>query len=390
MIATYLPERHDLPSTNGDDILRRQSMSMIGNLQFDLLCRLPIRRRSPVLLPSLVKIIRAREPMCGITAVEVLSVVLRETRMRLEDLKGSEVSIEWTWTGTMIEYPGIHTCGTPLEYLRAPILVIANGEFGIARDGQNLLGMIPTTTILNIGRAVPLLTLMGKVGTKIMTIDLGGETRIASGIKADLGQIGTDDLSNVTPSLSPAQQAPGRLERNVKRGNNGNGIQEGDRHTLLRLHLVQIVGMTRERLWLPRFHHRGILPLRSKVVIPLGGIWTHRQSILSHLSRFLLVRTAVSRTMRLGTHRGSDPGVRARCLSPGIPRGRLLRGRGKILLLDLVFRVTIIHPMILGKRTRADPSGVAVITLRRRLRGCLLDPCLRLDPLLGIMDIPLV
>jgi hypothetical protein len=142
--------------------------------------------------------------MCGITVVEALLVVLRENRMRLEGLTDLEVSIEWTWTGTMNEYLGIHTCGTPLAYPQVPMLVIANGEFGIARDGQNRRGMISTTTILNIDRAVPLPTLT--VGTRIMTIDsLGGRTKIVSGIKVDLGQIGTDDLSSVILSLLLAQ-----------------------------------------------------------------------------------------------------------------------------------------------------------------------------------------
>lgn len=113
MIVIYLPESHDPLLTNGEGILRRQSMGMTGNHQFDLLCRLPPLRRTPVLLPSLVMITWAGEPMCGITVV-VLLVILREIRMRPEDLTDSEVSIEWTWTGTMIEYPGIHTCGTPL------------------------------------------------------------------------------------------------------------------------------------------------------------------------------------------------------------------------------------------------------------------------------------
>ena len=169
--------------------------------------------------------------------------------MRLEDLTDSEVSIEWTWTGTMIEYLGIHTCGTPLEYLQDPILVIANEEFGIARDGQNHQGMIPTVTILNIDRVVPLLTLTGTVGTRTMTTDLlGGRAKIVSGIRADLGQLGTGDLSSVIPLLPLAQPAPGRLERSVKRGNSGNGMPGGGRHILLRPRLVQIVGMTRECL----------------------------------------------------------------------------------------------------------------------------------------------
>ena len=262
------------------------------------------------------------------------------------------------------------------------MLVTANGEFGIARDGQSCRGMTLTMAILNIDRAVQLLTLRGMVGTRIMTTDLlGGRTKTVSGIKADLGQIGTGDLSSVIPLV---RQAPGRLGRS---GNSGNGTQEEGRH-IHRPRLAQIVGMTRERLWPPRFH-QGILPFRSKAVTPLGGIWIPRQSILSHLSRFLLVQTAVSRTTRLGTRRGSDPGVPVQYLSPGIPRGPRLRGREKTLLLGLVFRVTIIHPTLLGSPTRMALSGVAATTLHR-LRGCLLDPCLpRLDPLLAIIVTPL-
>lgn len=344
-----------------------------------------------MLLPSPVMIMRAGEPMCGITVVEVLLAVMRENRMRLEDPTDSGVSTEWTWTVTTTECLEIHTCGPPLEYLQDPMLVIANGEFGVARDGQNRRGTIPTVSTLNIDREVPLLTLTDMVGTRTMTIDLpDGRTKIDSGIKVVLGQIGNVDLSSVILLLLLVQQASGRLGRSVKRGNSGNGTQGGGHHTLLPCP-VQIVAMTRERLLLPRFHHRGILLLRSKVVIPLGGIWTHRQSTLSHLSRFLLVRTAVSRIMRLGIHRELDPGVQAQCLFPGIPRDHLLRGREKTLLLDLVLQATIIRPLLLGRRIRMALLGVITTTLRHCLRGYLLDRCLlHLDPLLDIMDIPLV
>ena len=88
-------------------------------------------------------IMQAGEPRYGTTVVGVLSVVTRESRMRLEDLTDSEASTEWSWTGTMIEYLGIHTCGTPLEYLQDPMLVIANEGFGIARGGQDRQEMIP-------------------------------------------------------------------------------------------------------------------------------------------------------------------------------------------------------------------------------------------------------
>jgi hypothetical protein len=223
-----------------------------------------------------------------------------------------------------------------------------------------------------------------------MTDLLGGRTKIDNGIKVVLGQIGDDDLSSVILLLLLAQQASGRLGRRVKRGNSGNGTQGGGRHTLLP-RPAQIAGMTREHLFLPRFHRRGILPLRSKVVILLGGIWTRRQSTLSHLSRFLLVRTAVSRILRLGIHRESDLGVRAQCLSPGIHRGHLLRGREKTLLLDLVFQATIIRPLLLGRRIRMALLGVPTTTPHHCLRGCLLDRCLlHPDPLPDIMDIPLV
>lgn len=195
-------EGHGPPPTNEVGTPQRQSMWMTGNPQFDLLCHLPILRRTLVLLLSPVTITRAGEPIRGITVVGVLLVILRENRMRSEDPIGLEVSIEWTRTGTMIEYLGIHTCGTPLGYLRVPMLVIANGEFGIARDGQNRREMIPTMTILNIDRVVPLLTLTATVGTRIMATGLlGGRIRIVSGIKMDLGQIGTDDISNVTLPL---------------------------------------------------------------------------------------------------------------------------------------------------------------------------------------------
>lgn len=202
-----------------------------------------------MLLPSPVTIIRARDPMYEITVAEALLAVLRENRVRFEGLTGSEVSIEWTWTGTMTEYLGIHTCRTPPAYLQAPMLVIANEGFGIARDGQSRRGTTPTVMILDIDRVAPPPTLTGMAGTRIITIDpLGGRTKIASGIKADLGQIGTGDLSSVIPPLLLAHQAPGRLGRSVKRGNNENGIQGEGQDTLLRPRLVQIVGMTRERL----------------------------------------------------------------------------------------------------------------------------------------------
>lgn len=93
--------------------------------------------------------------------------------------------------------------------------------------------------------------------------------------------------------------------------------------------------------------------------------------------------------MRLDIRQGSDPGVRAQCPSPGIPRGRRLRGKEKTLALGLVFRVTTTRHTPLGMRTQMV-WGVAVTTLRHQLQGYLLDLCLlRLDPLLGIMDIPL-
>lgn len=242
MIAIYLPEGHAPPLKSGDGIPRRQTMWMTENPQFDLRC-CRLRRRTLVLLPSLVTILRAREQTCGITVAEVLVVVVRESRVRFEDPTDSEVSIEWTWTGTMIGYLGIHTCGTPLAYLQVPMLVTANGEFGIARDGQSL-----TTMILNINRAAPLLTPRGTVGTRITTTDhLGGRTKIASGTKVDLGRKGTGDLSSVIPPPLLVQQAPGRLGRNAKRGNCGNGVQEGGRR-ILRPRLAQIADMTRERL----------------------------------------------------------------------------------------------------------------------------------------------
>ena len=186
--------------------------------------------------------------MCGIIVVEVLSVVIRESRMILADLTDSEVSIEWTRTGTMIEFLGILTCGTPLAYLRDPMPVIANGEYGIARDGQNRRGMIPTMAILSIDRAVLPLTLMDTVGTRTTTTGFpGGRTKIVTGIRVDLGQIGSDDLLSVILLLLLEQQASGRLGRSAKRGNNGSVMQGGGRHTL-RPCLVQIAGMTREHL----------------------------------------------------------------------------------------------------------------------------------------------
>lgn len=94
--------------------------------------------------------------------------------------------------------------------------------------------------------------------------------------------------------------------------------------------------------------------------------------------------------MRLGIRRGSDLGVRAQCLSPGIPRGRRLKGKEKTLLLGLILRVTIIRPTLLGRRARMALLGVEVTTLRHCLQGWLLDPyLLLLDPLLDIMGIPL-
>lgn len=105
------------------------------------------------------------------------------------------------------------------------MLVIANEEFGIARGGQIHQGMIPTVTILNIDRAVPLLTPTGTVGTRTMATDLlGGRAKIVSGIRVDLGQLGTGDLSSVIPLLLLAQPAPGRLGRSVKRGSSENGM----------------------------------------------------------------------------------------------------------------------------------------------------------------------
>ena len=148
--------------------------------------------------PLLVMIMQAGEPMCGTTAVGVPSVVIRESRMRLEDLTDSELSTEWSWTGTMIEYLGIHTCGTPLEYLQDPMFVIANEGFGIARGGKNQQEMIPIMWILHTDRAFLPLTLTDMVDTRTMTIGLpGGRTKNDNGIKVDLGQTGSDDLSSV-------------------------------------------------------------------------------------------------------------------------------------------------------------------------------------------------
>lgn len=249
MIVICLPEGHGLHLMNVDDIPQRQSMWMTGNLQLDLLCCLPIRRRTLVPLPSSVTTMRAREPMYEITVVGVLLVVLRGNRVRFEDLTDSEASIEWIWIGTMIECLGIRTCGTPPAYLRVPMLVTANGVYGIARAGQNRRGMIPTTTILNIDRVAPLLIHRDTVGTRITTTDpQGGRTKIVSGIKVDLGRIGTGDLSSVILPPPLVQQAPGRLGRSVKQGNSGNGMQEGGRRILLRPCLVQNVGMTRDHL----------------------------------------------------------------------------------------------------------------------------------------------
>ena len=200
MIVIHQPERRGPPLTNGGGTLRRQNMWMTGNLQFDLRlpCPLQILRRTRVLLPLPVMIMQAGEPMCGTTAVGVPSVVIRESRMRLEDLTDSEVSTEWSWTGTMIECLGIHTCGTPPGYLQDPMFVIENGGFGIARDGQNQQEMIPIMWILHIDRAVLPLTLTDMVDTRTMTIGLpDGRTRNDNGIKVDPGQTGNDDSSSV-------------------------------------------------------------------------------------------------------------------------------------------------------------------------------------------------
>ena len=249
MIVIYLPEGHGPPLMNEDGILRHQSMWMTGNLQLDPQCRLPILRRTLVLLPSPVMIMRPGDPMYGITVVGVLLVVIQESRMRLEDLTDSEVPKEWSWTGTMIECLGIHTRGTPLAYLQDPMLVIANGEFGIVRDGQNLQGTIPIMSIRNIDRVVLFLTLMDIAGTRTMATDLlGGRTKIDNGTRVDLGQIGNGDLSSVTLPLLLVQQMSGRLERSVKQGNRGNGMCGGGRHILPLPYLAQIVGMTREHL----------------------------------------------------------------------------------------------------------------------------------------------
>ena len=202
-----------------------------------------------MLLPSSVTTMWAREPMCGITVVEALLVVPRGNRVRPEGPTDSGPSIEWIWTDTMIECLGIRTCGTPLAYLRVPMLVTANGVYGIAHAGQNRQGMIPTMTILNIDRVVSLLTHRDTAATRITTTDLlDGRTKIVSGTKVDLGRIGTGDLSSVIPPPPLAQQAPGRPGRSAKRGNSGNGMQEGGRYILLRPCLVRIVGMTLGRL----------------------------------------------------------------------------------------------------------------------------------------------
>jgi hypothetical protein len=109
--------------------------------------------------------------MCGTTFVEVLLAVIQENRMRLGDLTDSEVSPEWTWTGTTIEYHEIHTWRTPLAYLQDPMLVIANGELGVTRDGQNRQGTIPTMSILNIDRAVPPLILMARPAARELEVE---------------------------------------------------------------------------------------------------------------------------------------------------------------------------------------------------------------------------
>ena len=172
-------------------------------------------------------------------------MAIPESQMRLGDLTDLGGSIEWTWIDTMIEFLGIRTCET-LVYRRDPTLVIANEEFGIAHDGQNRRGMIPIMTILNIDRAALLLIITGIVGTRTIATDLqGGKTKIVNGIQADLGRIGTGDLSSVILLLPVAQQTHGRLGRNAKRGNCGNGIQGGGRR-ILRPPLVQTVDMTRE------------------------------------------------------------------------------------------------------------------------------------------------
>jgi hypothetical protein len=145
----------------------------------------------------------------------------------------------------MIEYLGIHTCET-LVYHRDPTVVIANEEFGIARDGQNRRGMIPIMKIFNIDRAAPLLITTDTAGTRTITTDpQGGKAKIVNGIRAALGQIGIGDLSSVILLLPLALQTHGRLGRSVKRGNCGSGMQGGGQH-ILRPRLVQTVGMTRE------------------------------------------------------------------------------------------------------------------------------------------------
>lgn len=218
---------------------------MTGNLQFDLLCRPLILRRTLAPLPSPVMITQAEEPRYGITVVEVLSVTVPGSQMRLEDLTGSEEPIGWSWIDTMTECLGIHTCET-LVYLRDPTLVIANEGFGIVRDGQNRQGTISIMTVLNIDRAVPLLITTVTVGTRTITTDLqDGKTRIVNGIRVDLGQIGIGDLSSVILLLPVTQQMHGRLGRSVKRGNCGNGMQGGGRY-IHHPRLVQTVGMTRE------------------------------------------------------------------------------------------------------------------------------------------------
>lgn len=185
--------------------------------------------------------------MYGITVAEAVPVVLRGNQMRPKDLTDLEELIEWTRIGTMIEYLGIHTCETLLVYLRHSKLVIASEEFGIARGGKIRRGMTPTMTILNIVRALPFLTLTGTAGTRTITTDPQGGTTKINGVRVDLGQTETDDLSSVIPALLLGHPTHGRLERNVKPGNYGNGMQGGDQR-ILRPRLAQTVGMPGEHL----------------------------------------------------------------------------------------------------------------------------------------------
>lgn len=377
MIAKCPLEAHGPPPTKEGGIPQRQRMRMTGNFLFDLLYHPLMLRIILALLPSPVMITSEGVPMCGITVVGALSITIRGSQMALLDLKDSEVSIEWTWIGTMSECLAMYTHGTLLAYPRDRTPVIANEGFGIVRDGRSQ-GVIPIMTILDIDRVVSLPTPMAMVGTRSMTTDLrDGTTKIISGVQTDLGQTGTGDLSSVTLLLFLLRQTPGRLGKNVRQGNSGNAMRGEGPHTPHPL-LAQIVRMTQEDL--PRFHRRGILPLPPKAVILLGGIWIHQQSILSRPFQSLLARVLLCRVMHLGIHRGSDPGARVQFLSLGIRRGRRSRGREKTLF--LVLRVNTIHPTLLGKETRAAPLGVEPTILHHYLQGCLLDP-------LAIMDTPL-